>query len=63
MKVVTPELSTHFDEDMVVLEKWVPKNQYLPFIMMEKKRYYIKRFLVEAEKKRKILSQNIQSHN
>jgi topoisomerase-4 subunit A len=22
----TPELSTHFDEDMVVLEKWVPKK-------------------------------------
>jgi topoisomerase-4 subunit A len=35
---------------MVVLEKWVPKK-YLPFIMMEKKRYYIKRFLVEAENK------------
>jgi topoisomerase-4 subunit A len=26
LKVVTPELSTHFDEDMVVLEKWVPKK-------------------------------------
>jgi topoisomerase-4 subunit A len=26
LKVVTPELSTHFDEDMIVLEKWVPKK-------------------------------------
>jgi topoisomerase-4 subunit A len=26
LKVITPELSTHFDSDMVVLEKWVPKK-------------------------------------
>jgi topoisomerase-4 subunit A len=44
LKVITPELSTHFDSDMVVLEKWVPKSQFQLFIMMEKKRYYIKRF-------------------
>jgi topoisomerase-4 subunit A len=26
IKVVIPELSTHFETDMVVLEKWVPKK-------------------------------------
>jgi hypothetical protein len=36
LKVITPELSTHFDSDMVVLEKWVPKSQFQLFIMMEK---------------------------
>jgi topoisomerase-4 subunit A len=35
LKVITPELSTHFDSDMVVLEKWVPKSQFQLF-MMEK---------------------------
>jgi topoisomerase-4 subunit A len=50
LKVVTPELSTHFDEDMVVLEKWVPKPISAIYYDGEK-RYYIKRFLVEAENK------------
>jgi len=37
LKVIIPELTTHFDEDMVVLEKWIPKNQFQQFIMTEKK--------------------------
>jgi topoisomerase-4 subunit A len=53
LKVVTPELSTHFDEDMVVLEKWVPKPISAIYYDGEK-RYYIKRFLVEAENKKRI---------
>jgi topoisomerase-4 subunit A len=40
---------------MVVLEKWVPKSQFQLFIMMEKQRYYIKRFLVETENKESLL--------
>jgi topoisomerase-4 subunit A len=43
LKVVTPELSTHFDEDMVVLEKWVPKISAIYYD--GEKSYYIKRFL------------------
>jgi topoisomerase IV subunit A len=52
LKVITPELSTHFDEDMVVLEKWVP-NKPISAIYYdgEKERYYVKRFLVEVENK------------
>ncbi|MFE3871172.1 DNA gyrase/topoisomerase IV subunit A [Flavobacterium sp. ZS1P70] len=52
IKVITPELSTHFDEDMVVLEKWVPKKPISAiYYDGDKERYYIKRFLVEIENK------------
>ncbi|MGZ9733866.1 DNA gyrase/topoisomerase IV subunit A [Flavobacterium sp. GNP002] len=52
IKVITPELSTHFDEDMVVLEKWIPKKPISAiYYDGEKERYYIKRFLVETENK------------
>ena len=55
LKVITPELSTHFDEDMVVLEKWIP-NKPISAIYYdgEKERYYVKRFLVEVENKEEI---------
>src|SRR6187402_1987516 len=52
LKVITPELSTHFDEDMIVLEKWIPKKPISAiYYDGEKERYYIKRFLVETENK------------
>jgi len=52
IKVITPELTTHFDEDMIVLEKWVPKKPISAiYFDGEKERYYIKRFLVETENK------------
>ena len=52
LKVITPELSTHFDEDMVVLEKWHPKKPISAiYYDGEKERYYLKRFLVETEGK------------
>ena len=52
LKVIIPELTTHFDEDMVVLEKWIP-NKPISAIYFdgEKERYYVKRFLVETEGK------------
>jgi topoisomerase-4 subunit A len=51
-KVITPELTTHFDEDMIVLEKWIPKKPISAiYYDGEKERYYIKRFLVEVENK------------
>jgi len=52
LKVIIPELTTHFDEDMVVLEKWLP-NKPISAIYYDgdKERYYIKRFLVENETK------------
>jgi len=52
LKVITPELSTHFDQDMVILEKWHPKKPISAiYYDGEKERYYIKRFLVENEGK------------
>jgi topoisomerase-4 subunit A len=55
LKVITPELSTHFDEDMVVLEKWIPKKPISAiYYDGEKERYYIKRFLVETENKEEV---------
>jgi topoisomerase-4 subunit A len=52
LKVIIPELTTHFDEDMVVLEKWHPKKPISAiYYDGEKERYYVKRFLVETEGK------------
>ncbi|MCZ8228761.1 DNA gyrase/topoisomerase IV subunit A [Flavobacterium sp.] len=52
LKVIIPELSTHFDEDMIVLEKWNPKKPISAiYFDGEKERYFIKRFLVEVEHK------------
>ncbi|MDW8851165.1 DNA gyrase/topoisomerase IV subunit A [Flavobacterium sp. MMLR14_040] len=52
LKVIIPELSTHFDEDMIVLEKWNPKKPISAiYYDGEKERYYLKRFLVENEGK------------
>ena len=52
LKVITPELSTHFDEDMVVLEKWHSKKPISAiYYDGEKERYYVKRFLVDTEGK------------
>ena len=50
LKTVTPEVTLHFDDDMIVLEKWVP-NKPISAIYFdgEKERYYIKRFLIEHE--------------
>ena len=52
IKVITPELNTHFDENMIVLEKWIPKKPISAiYYDGEKERYYVKRFLVEIENK------------
>ncbi|WP_179019416.1 DNA gyrase/topoisomerase IV subunit A [Winogradskyella forsetii] len=51
-KTIIPELTTHFDSDMIVLEKWIP-NKPISAIYYdgEKERYYVKRFLIEQEGK------------
>ena len=55
LKVITPELSTHFEQDMVILEKWIPRKPISAiYFDGEKDRYYIKRFLVEVENKEEI---------
>src|SRR5690554_24191 len=55
IKTIIPELSTHFDEDMIVLEKWNPKKPISAiYYDGEKDRYYVKRFLIENENKEEI---------
>ncbi|EPE9900873.1 DNA gyrase/topoisomerase IV subunit A [Flavobacterium psychrophilum] len=55
LKTIIPELTTHFEQDMVVLEKWHPKKPVSAiYYDGEKERYYVKRFLVENENKEEI---------
>lgn len=52
LKTIIPELTTHFDEDMIVLEKWIPSKPISAiYYDGEKERYFLKRFLVESEGK------------
>jgi topoisomerase-4 subunit A len=55
LKTIIPELTTHFDTGMILMEKWNP-NKPISAIYYdgEKERYYIKRFLVENENKDEI---------
>ena len=55
LKTIIPELTTHFDEEMIVLEKWHPKKPISTiYYDGEKERYFVKRFLVENENKEEI---------
>nr|WP_321247596.1 DNA gyrase/topoisomerase IV subunit A [uncultured Psychroserpens sp.] len=50
VKTILPELSTHFDDDMIVLEKWIPKKPIsVIYYNGEKEMYYVKRFLIDNE--------------
>ncbi|MGB1268905.1 MAG: DNA gyrase/topoisomerase IV subunit A [Flavobacteriaceae bacterium] len=52
VKTVTPEVTLHFDDDMIVLEKWIPSKPISAiYYEGEKERYYIKRFVIEQEDK------------
>jgi len=48
VKTIKPELTTRFDEEIIVLEKWV-KDKPVSAIYWEpeKERFYVKRFLIE----------------
>ena len=52
IKTIPPELTTHFNDDMIVLEKWVPKKPLSAIYFDGKKeKYFAKRFLIENENK------------
>jgi topoisomerase IV subunit A len=52
LKTIIPELTTHFDEDMVILEKWHAKKPISAiYYDGEKEKYFVKRFLIENENK------------
>ncbi len=55
LKTIIPELTTHFDEDIVVMEKWNPMKPISAiYYDGEKERYFLKRFLVENENKEEV---------
>ncbi len=55
VKTISPKLTTHFEDDMIVLEKWIP-NKPISAIYFdgEKERYYIKRFMIDNPNKEEI---------
>jgi topoisomerase-4 subunit A len=55
IKAVTPNLQMHFENDMIVLEKWKP-NKPISAIYFdgEKQKYYVKRFLIETSDKEEV---------
>lgn len=52
VKTIIPEMTAHFEDDMIVIEKWLP-NKPLSVIYYngERELYYVKRFLIENEGK------------
>ena len=59
-KTIKPELTTHFDDDMIVLEKWVPKKPISAIYWeAEKERFYVKRFYIEnPDKEEQFIGEN-----
>ena len=63
-KTILPVLTSHFDDDMIVLEKWNP-NKPISAIYWEgeKERFYVKRFLIETELKEELfISEHAKSY-
>ncbi|RXP44816.1 DNA gyrase/topoisomerase IV subunit A [Lutibacter sp. HS1-25] len=55
VKTIKPELTTHFDSDMIVLEKWIPEKPISAiYYDGEKERYYVKRFMIDNPNKEEI---------
>lgn len=47
-KTIKPELQTRFDDEIIVLEKWVPRKPISAIYWEgEKERFYVKRFIIE----------------
>jgi topoisomerase-4 subunit A len=52
VKTIIPNLTTHFDNDMIVLEKWDPnKPVSVVYFEGEKRKYYVKRFMIDNPNK------------
>lgn len=63
IKAVTPDLAMHFEDDMIVLEKWKPKKPISAiYFDGDKERYYVKRFLIEStDKEESFISEHAKS--
>ena len=55
IKTIVPDVSSHFSDDMVVLEKWIP-NKPISAVYFDgaKEKYFIKRFFIENENKEEV---------
>ncbi|MBA5793494.1 DNA gyrase/topoisomerase IV subunit A [Flavobacterium sp. xlx-214] len=48
-KTIIPELTTHFEDDIIVLEKWITTKPISAiYFDPEKDKYFVKRFLIES---------------
>ena len=55
VKTISPTMTAHFSDDMIVLEKWSPKKPLSAiYFDGEKEKYYVKRFLIESENKEEL---------
>ncbi|MBC7000141.1 DNA gyrase/topoisomerase IV subunit A [Cytophaga sp. FL35] len=63
VKTVIPELTLHFENDIIVLEKWNPKKPLsLVYWEGEKELFYVKRFLIDhPDKEENVLTDHPKS--
>jgi topoisomerase-4 subunit A len=51
-RTIVPHLNTHFENDMIVLEKWLPNKPIsVVYYDGDKQRYYVKRFMIDNPNK------------
>jgi len=64
LKTVIPDMTMHFDEDIIVLEKWNPNKPItVVYYDGQRERYYLKRFLIDnPDKLEVIISDHSKSH-
>ena len=59
LKIISPELTTHFNEDMIILEKWIPKKPLsVVYFDAKKEKYFAKRFIIENENREEVFISN-----
>lgn len=60
VKTIQPELNYHFENDMIVLEKWDPMKPISAiYFEGEKERYYVKRFMIDnPDKEERFISEH-----
>ena len=64
VKTVIPEITMHFDDDLIVMEKWEPKKPITAIHWAgEKELFYVKRFLIDTpEKQDNVLTDDSKSY-
>lgn len=56
VKTAIPEVTMHFDDDMIILEKWEPKKPISAIYWEgEKELFYVKRFLIDNPDKEELI--------